>query len=60
MSFPRPIQCYHSHADPIWPDGTLHKTVLCKLYSKHKSSSFASQQKVHVKMHALLMPAWSQ
>jgi hypothetical protein len=23
MSFSRPIQWYHSHADPIWPDGTL-------------------------------------
>ncbi len=22
MSFSRPIQSYHSHADPIWPDGT--------------------------------------
>ncbi len=21
MSFSRPIQWYHSHADPIWPDG---------------------------------------
>ncbi len=23
MSFPRPIQWYHSHADLIWPDGTF-------------------------------------
>jgi hypothetical protein len=23
VSFSRPIQCYHSHADPIWPDGTF-------------------------------------
>ncbi len=23
MSFSRPIQLYHSHADPIWPDGML-------------------------------------
>ncbi len=23
MSFSRPIQCYHSHADSIWPDGTF-------------------------------------
>jgi hypothetical protein len=22
MSFSRPIQWYHSHSDPIWPDGT--------------------------------------
>jgi hypothetical protein len=21
--FSRPIQWYHSHADPIWPDGTF-------------------------------------
>ncbi len=23
MSFSRPIQWYHSHVDPIWPDGNL-------------------------------------
>jgi hypothetical protein len=23
MSFSRSIQWYHSHTDPIWPDGTL-------------------------------------
>jgi hypothetical protein len=23
MSFSRPFQWYHSHADPIWPDGTF-------------------------------------
>ncbi len=23
MSFSRPIQWYHSHVDPIWPDGTF-------------------------------------
>ncbi len=25
MSFWRPIQWYHSHADPIWPDSTFHE-----------------------------------
>jgi hypothetical protein len=28
MSFSRPIQWYHSHADPIWPDGTFFKTEI--------------------------------
>jgi hypothetical protein len=23
MSFPMPIHWYHSHVDPIWPDGTF-------------------------------------
>ncbi len=23
MSFSRSIQWYHTHADPIWPDGTF-------------------------------------
>jgi hypothetical protein len=23
MSFSRPLQWYHSHADPIWPDGNF-------------------------------------
>ncbi len=26
MSFSRPNQWYHSHADPIWPDGTFQAT----------------------------------
>ena len=26
MSLPRPIQCYHSWADLIWPDGPLKTT----------------------------------
>ncbi len=25
MFFSRPIQWYHSHADPIWPDGTFNE-----------------------------------
>jgi hypothetical protein len=28
MSFPRPIQWDHSHADPIWPDGTFKPSPL--------------------------------
>ncbi len=28
MFFSRPILWYHSHADPIWPDGTLKGNVL--------------------------------
>ncbi len=31
MSFLRPIQWYHSHADPIWPDGTFKGAVFCKV-----------------------------
>jgi hypothetical protein len=27
MSFSRPIQWYHSHADPIWPDGDFNDDV---------------------------------
>ncbi len=26
MSFSRPIQWYHSHIDPIWPDGTFNNS----------------------------------
>jgi hypothetical protein len=43
MSFSRPIQWYHSHVDPIWPDGTfngpwpfkLQKTILSGLTTLH-------------------------
>jgi hypothetical protein len=35
MSFPRPIEWYHSHADLIWPAGTfkglLHPGINCSL-----------------------------
>ncbi len=27
MYFSRPIQWYHSHADPIWPNGKFKETV---------------------------------
>jgi hypothetical protein len=27
MSFSRPIQWYHCHADPIWPDGTFESFI---------------------------------
>ncbi len=29
MSFSRPIQWYHSHADPIWPDGSFKPREIC-------------------------------
>jgi hypothetical protein len=34
MSISRPIQWYHSHADPIWPDGTFKTPIVldCVLY----------------------------
>ncbi len=33
MSFSRPIQWYHSHAVPIWPDGTFNRNLmLCFVY----------------------------
>ncbi len=31
MSFPRPLQSYRSHADLIWPDGTLEVIVPMKI-----------------------------
>jgi hypothetical protein len=34
MFFSRPIHCYHSHADPIWPDGTF-----IKVQKVHKQTS---------------------
>jgi hypothetical protein len=36
MSFSRPIQWYHSQADPIWPDGTFNAT------SSEKQSNVAN------------------
>jgi hypothetical protein len=31
MSFLRPLQIYHSQADPIWPDGTFNwRRLFCK------------------------------
>ncbi len=38
MSFSRRIECYHSHADPIWPDST------------YKDSGFSSINMYHVSM----------
>jgi hypothetical protein len=33
MLFSRPIQWYHSHADPIWPDGTFEVKILFLLFA---------------------------
>ncbi len=33
MSFSRPIG-YHSHADPIWPDGTFKYIIITFLHAK--------------------------
>ncbi len=33
MSFSRPIQWFHSHADPIWPDGIALSKI--RKYSIH-------------------------
>ncbi len=40
MSFPRPIQMYHSHSDLIWPDHTLKKfkTKIILMYCTLKHS----------------------
>ncbi len=32
MSFSRAFQWYHSHLDPIWPDGTFKRTYIQYLY----------------------------
>ncbi len=34
MSFSRPVQWYHSHADPIWPDGTFKAEIVYQIDSK--------------------------
>jgi hypothetical protein len=31
MAFSVPIQWYHSHEDPIWPDGTFKTSLLITL-----------------------------
>ncbi len=38
MSFYRAFQWYHSHADPIWPDGTF-KIIRCPLWCISSSHS---------------------
>ena len=49
MSFSRPFQWYHSHADPIWPDGTF--KMFLKIYVKFihaafRASSLDSETKI--------------
>jgi hypothetical protein len=48
MSFSRPIQWYHSHADPNWPDGTfnvffLNTHSLSRRYKMHGISHLAPE-----------------
>ncbi len=60
MSFLRPIQLYHSHADPIWPDGTFNqmfpsvKLRQAKIKSSTKFILFLCRSaKVYVIVHGL-------
>jgi hypothetical protein len=43
MTFFRPIQWYHSHADPIWPDGTFKAT--CRMdWERDPGHSYVAPQ----------------
>ncbi len=48
MSFSRPIQWYHSHADPIWPDGTFKperkEMKTCSTVSLHSARSMLTMR----------------
>jgi hypothetical protein len=45
MSFSRPIQWYHSHVDPIWPDGTFKVKSNYNSKTKIKIAHFLYQQR---------------
>ncbi len=52
MSFLRPIQWYHSRADPIWPDGSFNSYTDKK---KIKFSSYIRKSRVkQLQSHILL------
>jgi hypothetical protein len=38
MSFSRPVQWYHSHADPIWPDVTFNDALFPSPSSLYKQN----------------------
>ncbi len=40
MSFSRAFQWYHSHLDPIWPDGTFKKTFAYDTIAKNSLYTF--------------------
>ncbi len=45
MSFSRLIQWYHSHVEPIWPDGTFKKDV----YVLEKTDEVKCETGIHVR-----------
>ncbi len=45
MFFSRPIQWYHSHADPIWPDGTFKSLFFNIVISKHWQAMYSIYSK---------------
>jgi hypothetical protein len=49
MSFSRPIQWYHSHADPIWPDRTLKVKSNYNSKNKNKDSPFFCTSRNRIK-----------
>ncbi len=59
MFFSRPIQWYHSHADPIWPDGTFKFFIYSRQAIQHDEISVGHHDKescrsYHVKKLARL------
>ncbi len=54
MSFSRAFQWYHSHLDPIWPDGTFNASFLIfYLFNLHELDNFSVQHSWVRSQHTL-------
>jgi hypothetical protein len=53
MSFPRPIQWYHCHADLIWPDGTFKPLELFSIKEKKACPFRLHLYALHINIHLL-------
>ncbi len=58
MSFSRPIQWYHFHEDPIWPDGTRHILDVCTSTVHHRGQRLEHWSLIGVLRLALL--SWAR
>ncbi len=50
MSFSMPIQRYHSHADPIWPDGTFKHQYTRAITTNYSVQNYVQGQSLKSKV----------
>jgi hypothetical protein len=62
MSYSRPIQWYHSHVDPIWPDGTfkVQKNISLTFFQRNRLKKVTERVNGHLQALDRLRGRWQK